>query len=91
MVDFDAVCQVPNARSRGRIIGVGYDDHSMAAIDQFLVLGQYPELTGRSTMMHRRMKSMNVKGECAYRRQLINVTFYTARLRVEKVRDHPRR
>lgn len=36
MVDFDAVCEVPNARPYGRVVGVCYDDDTMSAIDQFL-------------------------------------------------------
>ena len=38
MVDLDAVCEVPDACTRWRIVGMGDDDYTVAAIYQFLML-----------------------------------------------------
>jgi hypothetical protein len=38
MVDLDAICEISHASTRWRVVGMGNDDHTVAAVDQFLML-----------------------------------------------------
>lgn len=38
MVDLDAIRKVPDASTRWRVVRMGYDDNTVAAVDQFLTL-----------------------------------------------------
>ena len=38
MVDFDAVRKIPDAGTRWGVVGMGDDDHTVAAVYQFLIL-----------------------------------------------------
>lgn len=57
MVDLDAVCEVPDPRSRGGIVGVRYNDYTMAAIDEFLLKFSLIKWTGLSTLIDPHVKS----------------------------------